>query len=198
MDALIGQVLADVRGIAEDVLRREGVRIRTATVTSVSPLRIRYDGEGDASVVTPRTVVGVVAGDRVVVTKSRGQATVLGVLGTGTFTWDKKADSGTFKFGDHGGYQRALGRKGSVRRLRGRVALTSGDYFKAGVTRKIFGVGVPPADAPTSTQRFVTACGNDTPTFAKVEVSSSGVVSATPDRDTFWIGLDGIEWEVGE
>lgn len=81
IDALITEVLTQARGIAEDVQRRTGVRMRTATVTSASPLRIRYDGEDDASVVTPRTVVRPRVGDRVVVAKTRGQATILGVLG---------------------------------------------------------------------------------------------------------------------
>lgn len=81
VDALITEVLQQARGIAEDVQRRVGVRMRTATVTSADPLRIRYDGEDDASVVTPRTVVRPQVGDRVAVAKTRGQATVLGVLG---------------------------------------------------------------------------------------------------------------------
>ena len=86
MDSLISEVLGQVRGIAQDVLRREGVRLRTATVTSTSPLRIRYDGESDASVVPPRRAALVATGDRVVVAKTRGQATVLGVLGGGQWT----------------------------------------------------------------------------------------------------------------
>lgn len=81
MDALVQEVLGQARGIARDVLRREGTTLRTATVTSVSPLRIRYDGEAEASVVSPRTAAVVGVGNRVVVAKARGQATVLGVLG---------------------------------------------------------------------------------------------------------------------
>lgn len=81
MDALIREVLGQSRAIAEDVQRRLGVRMRTATVEQVAPLRIRYDGEAAASVVSPRTVVVPSVGDRVVVAKSRGQATILGVLG---------------------------------------------------------------------------------------------------------------------
>ncbi|WP_226850618.1 right-handed parallel beta-helix repeat-containing protein [Brachybacterium tyrofermentans] len=84
MDALIGEVLQQVRGIARDVLQREGVRLRTATVTQTDPVRITYDGEDDASVVPPRRAAVVALGDRVVVAKSRGQATILGVLGGGS------------------------------------------------------------------------------------------------------------------
>lgn len=87
MDALISEVLRQARGIAEDVQRRIGVRMRTATVTSADPLRIRYDGEDDASVVTPRTVVQPRVGDRAVVAKTRGQATILGVLGGQVGPW---------------------------------------------------------------------------------------------------------------
>lgn len=81
IDALVSELLLQARSIARDVLQREGVRLRTATVTSTSPLRIQYDGEDASSVVPPRRAAVVVLGDRVVVAKSRGQATVLGVLG---------------------------------------------------------------------------------------------------------------------
>lgn len=80
MDALVKEVLGQVRVIARDVLRREGTVLRTATVTAVSPLLIRYDGETEASVVSPRSVAPVGVGDRVVVAKAKGQATVLGSL----------------------------------------------------------------------------------------------------------------------
>ena len=83
MDALITELLQQVRGIARDVLQREGVRLRTATVTATDPLRITYDGEDTPSVVPPRRAAVVALGDRVVVAKSRGQATILGVLGGG-------------------------------------------------------------------------------------------------------------------
>lgn len=87
MDALVQEVLGQVRGIARDVLRREGTTLRTATVESVSPLRIRYDGETEASIVPPRRVARVGVGDRVVVAKARGQATVLGALGGPITPW---------------------------------------------------------------------------------------------------------------
>lgn len=85
MDALITEVLSQVRGIAQDVLQREGTRLRTATVESVDPLRIRYDGEAEPSVVPPRRAAVVSQWDRVVVAKTRGQATILGVLGAATW-----------------------------------------------------------------------------------------------------------------
>lgn len=80
MDGLIAELLEQARLIARDVLRREGVRMRTATVEEDSPVRIRYDGEEATSMVAPRRTVEVAVGDRVVVAKSRGQATILGVL----------------------------------------------------------------------------------------------------------------------
>lgn len=90
MDALIREVLTQARGIAEDVQRRLGVTLRAATVVSTGPLVIRYDGEDDPAVVTPRSVVTPNAGERVLVAKSRGQATVLGVLAAGAqrFRWE--------------------------------------------------------------------------------------------------------------
>ena len=110
------------------------------------------------------------------------------------FVWDWKADSGTYT-NPGSGYVRAIGRRGRERRLRGRVSLVSGNAFQAGGTYNVMGTGIPPEDAPGGSQRFVTACGNTTPTFATVEVSPDGSVTASAARNTYWIGLDGIEWE---
>ena len=110
------------------------------------------------------------------------------------FVWDWKADSGTYT-NPGSGYVRAIGRRGRERRLRGRVSLVSGNVFQAGGTYNVMGTGIPPEDAPGGSQRFVTACGNATPTFATVEVSPDGSVTASTSHNTYWIGLDGIEWE---
>ena len=110
------------------------------------------------------------------------------------FAWDSKADSGTYT-NPGSGYVRAIGRRGRERRLRGRVSLVSGNAFRAGGTYNVMSTGIPPGDAPGGSQRFVTACGNATPTFATVEVSPDGSVTASTSRDTYWIGLDGIWWE---
>ena len=110
------------------------------------------------------------------------------------FVWDWKADSGTYT-NPGSGYVRAIGRRGRERRLRGRVSLVSGNTFQAGGTYNVMSTGIPPEDAPGGSQRFVTACGNATPTFATVEVSPDGSVTATVPRNTYWIGLDGIWWE---
>lgn len=93
MDALIREVLGQARSIAEDVQRRVGVTLRTATVVTLDPLTIRYDGEDDPSVVSPRATVTPFVGDRVLVTKSRGQATVTGVLSprSRSFAWATSA-----------------------------------------------------------------------------------------------------------
>ena len=110
------------------------------------------------------------------------------------FVWDWKADSGTYT-NPGSGYVRAIGRRGRERRLRGRVSLVSGNAFRAGNTYNVMSTGIPPEDAPGGSQRFVTACGNATPTFATVEVSPDGSVTASTSHNTYWIGLDGIEWE---
>src|SRR5690625_2673465 len=110
------------------------------------------------------------------------------------FVWEPKADSGTYT-NPGSGYVRAIGRRGRERRLRGRVSLVSGNPFRAGNTYNVMSAGIPPEDAPGGSQRFVTACGNATPTFATVEVSPDGSVTATVPRNTYWIGLDGIWWE---
>lgn len=110
------------------------------------------------------------------------------------FVWEAKADSGTYT-NPGSGYVRAIGRRGRERRLRGRVSLVSGNVFQAGGAYNVMSTGIPPEDAPGGSQRFVTACGNATPTFATVEVSPDGSVTASVSRNTYWIGLDGIEWE---
>lgn len=73
------QMLAEIRRIAESIVRRDGTHLRWATVTGTDPLRIRYDGETNPSIVTPQNLVaGLNVGDRVRVAKQNGQATIIG------------------------------------------------------------------------------------------------------------------------
>lgn len=57
-------------------------QFKMATVTSVSPLRVRFDNELSASAATPRNLIGVLAvGDRVRVTLHRGKTAIDGRVG---------------------------------------------------------------------------------------------------------------------
>ena len=57
-------------------------QFKMATVTSVSPLRVRYDNELSASPATPRNLVGTLAvGDRVRVTLHRRKIAIDGRIG---------------------------------------------------------------------------------------------------------------------
>lgn len=79
-------MLAEAARIAEQTVARDGTHLRWATITDTDPLRIRYDGEPNASIVTPQnTVAGLRAGDRVAVGKQHGQALIVGRAGGGRF-----------------------------------------------------------------------------------------------------------------
>lgn len=192
IDALVGQLLGDMRTVAEDVLRREGVRLRTATVTAVDPLAIRYDGETTASVVSPRSTVLAVTGDRVVVAKSRGQATVLGVLAQRS-EWDPIALPAEYTGPGHG-FPLSIQRDGSRRYLRGRIARVDGANIPAGSTTLLT---LEPRDRPRqATGGFVQVSGFASPGFGRFEVTGDGVVSVGLSKITAWIGFDSITWDV--
>jgi|SRR5690625_2712442 len=75
-------MLAEAARIAQQTVVREGTHLRWATVTDTEPLRIRYDGEPNPSIVTPQnTVAGLAIGDRVAVGKQHGQALIVGRAG---------------------------------------------------------------------------------------------------------------------
>lgn len=114
----------------------------------------------------------------------------------GRFVWEERGDTGTYISPSHG-YDRAIGRRGKRRKFRGRVARANGSPFNPGGAYQIWSGDLPASDRPGETQRFVTACGNNAPTFAAVEVSATGSITAQVSARTYWIGLDGIEWEVG-
>lgn len=87
IQTIMDGILLQCRHISREAVERYGLQMRTATVAQVSPVLIRYDGEDDPSVVPPRRAVVVAVGDRVVVVKSRGQATIIGVLGGQVGPW---------------------------------------------------------------------------------------------------------------
>lgn len=199
MDALIGEVLQQVRGIARDVLQREGVRLRTATVTGTDPLRIMYDGEDAASVVPPRRAAVVSLGDRVVVAKSRGQATIIGVLGVAPppspSGWERVPYVSGIDHAGHG-YYLSVQRDGDRRYLRGRVARVSGDAFTTG-SSYVIGT-LDEGDWPTQVAGGIGQISSfASPGLARVEFKSyDGSIHVGVSHDTSWIGLDSITWDV--
>ena len=112
----------------------------------------------------------------------------------GTYTWESRADTGYVHAGH--GFVRAIGRRGKKRAFRGRVARENGVTFNPGNPYSIWSGTLRLEDRPAESQRFVVACGNLSVTPATVEVSKTGEVTAWVSDATYWIGLDGIEWEV--
>ena len=114
----------------------------------------------------------------------------------GRFIWSTRSDTGTYRSPTHG-FTRAIGRRGKTRRFRGRVELVSGNAFRGSSTfgYQIWSGNLADGDAPAETQRFIVACGGSSAQHAAVEISHTGAVSAWVGRDTYWISLDGIEWE---
>lgn len=75
-------LLAEMLRTAKKVVAREGTHLRWATVTDIDPVRIRYDGEANPSIVPPDSVeAGLIVGDRVAVVKQHGQALIVGRAG---------------------------------------------------------------------------------------------------------------------
>lgn len=111
-----------------------------------------------------------------------------------TFDWSEKADTGTYTNPGHG-FQRAIGRRGKARKMRGRVSLVSGNAFQPGNDYLIFSGSLDSSDSPRSAQSFITACGNATPTFANVNLNSAGELVARVSAATYWISLDNVSWE---
>lgn len=195
IDALITEVLGQARGIAQDVLRREGTRLRTATVEQREPLLIRYDGEDSVSVVPPRRAADVNLGDRVVVAKSRGQATIIGVLGGSQSGWERMTYAPGIDYAGHG-YYPAIQRDGDRRYLRGRVKRVSGDAFTTGSSYVVGILGE--GDWPTQVAGGIAQItGLATPGMARVEIKPyDGTIHVGVSHNTSWIGLDSITWDV--
>lgn len=193
VDVLVESVLGQVRTIAEDVVHRLAPRLRSATVTSTSPLRIRYDGETDASVVTPRTLVGVANSDRVVVAKSRGQATVLGVLGTPPLRWLAITYASGMDYAGHG-YIPRVQQDGKRRYLRGRFKRLSGNF----TTGQAWLVGtLAPEDRPTQvTGGIAQVAGFASVGYGRVEITEDGRIQVAVSKSTAWVGVDSITWDI--
>lgn len=193
VDVLVESVLGQVRTIAEDVVHRLAPRLRSATVTSTSPLRIRYDGETDASVVTPRTLVGVANSDRVVVAKSRGQATVLGVLGTPHLGWRAITYASGMDYAGHG-YIPRVQQDGKRRYLRGRFKRLSGNF----TTGQAWLVGtLAPEDRPTQvTGGIAQVAGFASVGYGRVEITEDGRIQVAVSKSTAWVGVDSITWDI--
>lgn len=114
------------------------------------------------------------------------------------FVWDQKGDSGTYTSPAGEGFKRAIGRRQKRRKLRGRVGLISGNDFVKDGEYRVFGTGVGSGDTPERVQAFTTTVGGVSGGigFARVEVRPDGDVVAWPSKNTAWISIDGIEWEV--
>src|SRR5699024_2981962 len=110
------------------------------------------------------------------------------------FVWAERGDTGTYTNPGHG-FRRASGRKGKTRRFRGRVSLQSGNMFQAGGQYLIWSGSVAEGDSPAQTQRFVVSASGASGQTATVEISQYGQVTAVPAQNTYWISLDGVEWE---
>lgn len=87
--SMIGEILSSTY----EIVRKEIARIvptnRWATVTSVSPLRIKFDDQSQPLAATPgRLVSGLMVGDRVDVRhRNPGQPLITGVAGGGDTGW---------------------------------------------------------------------------------------------------------------
>ncbi|UEJ84019.1 hypothetical protein Bra3105_06820 [Brachybacterium halotolerans subsp. kimchii] len=115
-----------------------------------------------------------------------------------TFTWDLKNNTETYNSPVADGFKRAIGRRQKRRKLRGRVGLISGNDFVKDGEYRVFSTGVGSGDTPERVQAFTTTVGGVSGGigFARIEVRPDGDVIAWPSKNTAWISLDGIEWEV--
>ena len=118
------------------------------------------------------------------------------------FEWEDIPDYGAWTSPVAGGYKRAIGRRGKTRKLRGRVALTSGTFVPGREYQGLLGAtsnALGPGDRPAHTSAFTTVCGGfpgGVPVFARVELGGSGDVRAWVSAATGWVSIDGVEWEV--
>lgn len=111
------------------------------------------------------------------------------------FDWTPIPDTGTYR-NPGSGFTRALGRRGRVRKLRGRVSLVSGNQFQTGGDYSILSGSIAVSDAPEAVQRFaVSTGGSGAGGHANLEVSSTGAVTLKVTQACYWVSLDGVEWE---
>lgn len=192
--------------VLHKIVRQANQLLTDATITKVDT-KIATTVIVDTADAVP-DIASVLWGTRVLVTETGEELRAGGSVGAREwistnqrkFVWSPKQDTGTYVSpGSGGGYKRALGRRGNDRRLRGSVALVSGNDFQPGQQYNIMSGQIPSADAPSSIQRFSTPLGGVTTSggsrVARVEISADGDVYAWVSTPTAWIALDGIEWE---
>lgn len=119
---------------------------------------------------------------------------------SGRFEWEELGDNPAWQSPVGGNsYKWAIGRRGAVRKMRGRFALVSGP-FQPGVAYNfplLAGV-LPASDKPSHTQAFTTVCGITAGKLplARFEISSVGDITMWVSETANWASLDGVEWEV--
>ena len=95
------------------------------------------------------------------------------------------------------GHAPKIKRQGATRSLRGRMARLGGGNFLPSQSGGYTILTLPSGDRPSATQSWmVSISGVTTPSFARIEISTSGAVRAFVQRETSWVGLDGISWDV--
>ena len=95
------------------------------------------------------------------------------------------------------GHAPKIKRQGATRSLRGRMARLGGGNFLSSQSGGYTILTLPSGDRPSATQSWmVSISGVTTPSFARIEISASGAVRAFVQRETSWVGLDGISWDV--
>ena len=95
------------------------------------------------------------------------------------------------------GHAPKIKRQGATRSLRGRMSRLGGGDFLPSQTSGYTILTLPEADRPSAEQSWaVPITGMRTPNFARIEIVKSGAVRAYVERETPWVGLDGISWDV--
>ena len=95
------------------------------------------------------------------------------------------------------GHAPKIKRQGATRSLRGRMSRLGGGNFLPSQSSGYTILTIPAGDRPSATQAWAVAItGTSTPSFARVELSSSGTLRVYVERETSWVGLDGVSWDV--
>ena len=95
------------------------------------------------------------------------------------------------------GHAPKIKRQGATRSLRGRMSRLGGGNFLPSQSSGYTILTIPAGDRPSATQAWpVAITGMRTPSFARVELSSSGTLRVYVERETPWVGLDGVSWDV--
>jgi hypothetical protein len=114
-----------------------------------------------------------------------------------TYVYTSSDDDATYKWPGHGS-RRALAQTGKTVKLRGRVALTSGNTFKVGDDYNVMRINK--ARVRNWAQSFITDTSAGT---ARVLINASTTadptnvsVTVTPHQTCSWVSLDGIQWDI--